>query len=136
MPNTQLNNAVALVARILLSLIFIQGGFNKLMGYAGTVGYMESAGVPGVLLPLVILTELGGGLLILFGWRTRTVSFLLAGFTLLAGLLFHLKTGDRNQMIHFMKNVAIAGGFLSLMALGGGDWSLDGIRKGGEAKPA
>lgn len=85
--------------------------------------------MPGILLPLVILTELGGGLLILVGWQTRIVAFLMAGFTLLAALLFHFKTGDRNQMIHFMKNIAIAGGFLSLVANGAGAWSVDG-RKG------
>ncbi|MFO1116513.1 MAG: DoxX family protein [Beijerinckiaceae bacterium] len=129
MNNPAVANAALLVGRIMLAAIFIQGGFNKIVGYAATSGYMESAGVPGILLPLVILTELGGGLLILVGWQTRIVAFLMAGFTLLAALLFHFKTGDRNQMIHFMKNIAIAGGFLSLVANGAGAWSVDG-RKG------
>ena len=130
MNNPAVANAALLVGRIMLSAIFIQGGFNKIVGYAGTSGYMESAGVPSILLPLVILTELGGGLLILVGWQTRIVAFLMAGFTLLAALLFHFKTGDRNQMIHFMKNIAIAGGFLSLVANGAGAWSVDGRGKG------
>ena len=90
---------------------------------------MAKMGVPGALLPLVILTELGGGLLILVGWQTRVVSFLLAGFTLLAGLLFHLSVGDAPNMIQFWKNVAIAGGFLAIFANGAGEWSLDGWRK-------
>lgn len=126
MNNPQLANAAALVGRIMLALIFITAGYGKIGGYAGAAGYMDKMGVPSVLLPLVILTELGGGLLILVGWQTRIVSVLLAGFTLLAGLLFHLKVGDAPNMIQFWKNVAIAGGFLVLFANGAGAWSVDG----------
>ncbi len=129
MNNQTFNDAAALAGRVLISLIFIMGGASKITGYAGTVGYMEHMGVPGVLLPLVIATELGGGLLILFGWKTRVVAFLMAGFTLLTGLLFHLPIGDAGNMIHFWKNVAIAGGFLSITANGAGGWSVDGWRK-------
>ncbi len=126
MNNPQLVNAAALVGRIMLAFIFIMGGYNKIGGYAGTSGYMDKMGVPSALLPLVILTELGGGLLILAGWQTRIVSILLAGFTLLAGLFFHLKVGDGPNMIQFWKNVAISGGFLMLFANGAGAWSVDG----------
>ena len=118
-----------LIARILLSAIFIRGGINKIMGYSATQGYMKANGVPDALLPLVILTELGGGLLILLGFQTRIVAILMAGFTLIAGLLFHTKFGDPNQVIHFMKNLAIAGGFLSLFVSGAGVWSLDKGRR-------
>ncbi|MGD8875847.1 MAG: DoxX family membrane protein, partial [Gammaproteobacteria bacterium] len=69
-----------LTGRILVSAIFIMAGINKISGYAGTQGYMESMGVPGALLPLVILLELGGGLAVLLGWQTRIAAFLLAGF--------------------------------------------------------
>lgn len=131
MNNALVTNAAALVGRIMLSAIFIMGGFNKIVGYAGTAGYMAKMGVPGALLPLVILTELGGGLLILVGWQTRTVAFLMAGFTLLAGLLFHLSVGDGPNMIQFWKNVAISGGFLAIMSSGAGGWSLDGLTKRG-----
>jgi putative oxidoreductase len=127
MNNGQLNNAAMLFARILLSAIFVQSGFNKIAGYAATSGYMDAAGVPSILLPLVILVELGGGLMILVGFQTRIAAIALAGFTLIAAVLFHYKTGDRNQMIHFMKNVSIAGGALALFVAGAGAWSLDAL---------
>ncbi len=90
---------------------------------------MARAGVPGSLLPVVIAVELLGGLLIVIGWQTRLVAIGLAIFTLLAAYLFHMNFGDRNQTIHFMKNVAIAGGFLALAAGGPGAWSIDGRRE-------
>lgn len=111
--------------RVLLSLIFIWGGYEKIVGYAGTQGYMDKAGVPGELLPLVILTELGGGLALLAGWMTRWVALALAGFTLLAALLFHFEPSNHMQVIQFMKNLGLAGGFLALAAAGPGAWSLD-----------
>lgn len=118
-----------LAARLLMSAIFILSGYNKIVGYAGTQQYMTANGVPDMLLPLVILVELGGGLLILFGFQTRLAAILLAGFTLVAAFLFHNKFGDRNQMIHFMKNLAIAGGFLSLYVAGPGPFSIDGRKQ-------
>ncbi len=126
MNNPQIVNAAALLGRILLSAIFILYGYNKIGGYANTSAYMAKMGVPAALLPLVILTELGGGLLILLGYQTRIVAFLLAGFTLLTGIIFHLSVGDAANMISFWKNVAIAGGFLGMVAHGAGAWSLDG----------
>ncbi len=120
-----LNPLFLLIGRVLLSLIFIMSGYAKITGYAGTQHYMESAGLPGVLLPLVILVELGGGLAILVGWMTRWAALALAGFTLLAALLFHANFGDQNQMVHFVKNLAIAGGFLALAAAGAGPLSID-----------
>ena len=116
-------------ARILLAAIFLRGGINKIIGYSATQGYMRANGVPDGLLPVVIATELGGGLLILFGWQTRIASLLLAGFTLVAAALFHTKWADPNQVIHFTKNLAIAGGFLSLFVAGAGPWSLDRSRR-------
>lgn len=126
MSNLQVfRNPVDLLGRIFLAYIFIVSGWAKIAGYAGTVGYMESQGVPGILLPLVILTELGGGILIVLGYQTRIVAFLMAGFALVSGLLFHYQPDDQMQMINFMKNVAIAGGFLTLVANGAAGWSLD-----------
>jgi putative oxidoreductase len=90
---------------------------------------MASAGVPGALLPLVIATELGGALAIIVGWRTRTVAFLLAGFSLLTALTFHRNFADQQQLINFLKNVSIAGGFLLLLANGPGPLSIDQRRK-------
>jgi putative oxidoreductase len=115
--------------RVLIALIFVLSGINKLGSFAGTQAYMESAGVPGMLLPVVIALELLGGLAIILGWHTRLAAFLLAGFTLLSGILFHGNIGDQMQMIMFMKNVAIAGGFMMIVALGAGPWSIDN-RKG------
>lgn len=129
MNNPQLANAALLVGRIMLSAIFVWSGYSKLGGYSGTLGYMASKGVPGALLPLVIVVELLGGLLIVAGYQTRIVAIVLAAFSLLAALLFHT-AGDMNQSIHFMKNVGLAGGFLVLFAAGAGAWSIDGSKKG------
>ena len=114
-----------LAARILMSQIFIVSGIGKITGYAGTQAYMAKAGVPGALLPLVILTELGGGVALLFGFQARWAALALAGFSLLAALLFHLHPGEQMQMINFMKNLAIAGGLLLVVRHGGGAPGLD-----------
>jgi len=121
----QLQTISAPVARILISLIFLTSGFSKISGYAATQGYMEAMGVPGALLPLVIAVELLGGLAVILGWHTRVAAFLLAGFSLLSAFLFHANFGDQMQMIMFMKNISIAGGFLMIVSLGGGAFALD-----------
>jgi len=123
------NAGTQLFGRVLMSSIFIIAGINKISGYAGTQGYMESVGVPGALLPLVILLEVGGGLAILLGWRTRIAAFLLAGFTVLSALIFHANFGDQMQSILFMKNMAMAGGLLFLVAGETHNWSIDARRK-------
>jgi len=115
----------SLISRVLLSHIFILAGFSKITGYAGTQGYMESVGVPGMLLPLVILLELGGGLAILVGLKTKLVSYALAGFSIIAAIIFHSNLADQIQMIMFMKNFAIAGGLLLLAEHGAGRYSFD-----------
>jgi putative oxidoreductase len=118
----------SLVGRILIALIFILSGVTKITGYAGTQGYMESMGVPGALLPVVIVTELGGGILVMLGLWTRLAALALAGFCILAAVLFHANFSDQIQMIMFLKNLAIAGGFLTLFAQGAGALSLDARR--------
>jgi putative oxidoreductase len=117
--------ALNLAARLLMSQIFITSGWSKVVGYAGTQQYMEAAGVPGALLPLVILTELGGGILLLVGYQTRWVALALAGFTLLTALIVHLKPDDQMQMINFMKNLAMTGGLLLFVRYGAGAPSID-----------
>lgn len=129
MNQSILNAGTQLAGRVLISSIFIMAGINKISGYAGTQGYMESMGVPGALLPLVILLEIGGGLAVLLGWKIRLAAFLLAGFTVLSALIFHADSGDHMQSILFMKNLAMAGGLLFLVAGGRHDWSIDARRE-------
>jgi putative oxidoreductase len=114
-----------IAARILMSQIFIISGFGKITGYAGTQQYMASHGLPGALLPLVILTEFGGGLALLFGFKTRWAALALAGFSLLTAVLVHFQPGDQMQMINFMKNLAVAGGLLMFVRYGAGAPSID-----------
>jgi putative oxidoreductase len=123
-----MNNAIVLLARLLLAQIFLLAGLSKISGYAATQGYMESMGVPGALLPLVILLEVGGGLALLLGFMTRWAALALAGFCVAAALIFHLKPDDQMQMIMLMKNLAMAGGFLLLYVHGAGAYSLDARR--------
>lgn len=126
--NPAIQNLALLAARVMLSVMYIIAGYNKIGGFAGTQKYMESQGVPGALLPVVIAAELGFGLMVLFGFKTRLASFMLAGFTVLAALLFHFKLSDQVQYLMFMKNIAISGGFLALMVAGAGSYSVDGRR--------
>ena len=116
------------IGRVLMAVMFIQAGISKIFGYAGAQGYMEAAGVPGALLPLVILLEAGGGLAVLLGLFTRWSALLLAGFCVLAALLFHFHPDDQMQMISFMKNITIASGFLVLAGAGPGALALDNRR--------
>jgi putative oxidoreductase len=121
-------NLAAPLGRLLLAGLFIQAGWGKIAGYAGTAAYMASAGLPSYLLPLVILTELGGGILLVLGWQTRIVAFLIAGFTVLTSLIFHANVSDQMQMLMFMKNMSITGGLLMIVAHGAGAFSLDARR--------
>jgi len=122
----KIQNQAAPVGRLLIAAIFVISGWGKITGFAGTQAYMEAMGVPGALLPVVIALEIVGGIAIIIGWQTRIAALALAGFTLLAGLLFHGDTGDQIQMIMLLKNVAIAGGLLLLFAFGPGAYALDG----------
>ena len=106
-----------LAARALVGIIFLMAGFNKIGGYEGTQGYMEAMGVPGMLLPLVILLEIGGGISLIVGWKVRYSAYALAAFTLIAGFLFHSNFADQMQSIMFMKNIAIIGGLLAIAGL-------------------
>jgi putative oxidoreductase len=119
----RLAGPVVLLARAMLAYVFVVEGIGKITSYAGVAGYMREHGVAPALLPLVILTELGGGLLVLVGFKTRWAAIALTGFCLLTALVFHLASGET---IEFQKNVAIAGGFLVLAVFGPGAWSIDG----------
>ncbi|MBI3546505.1 MAG: DoxX family protein [Gammaproteobacteria bacterium] len=124
-----MNNAIVLIARILLAHIFLLSGFGKLgAGYAGTQGYMVSMGVPDDLLPLVIALEIGGGLALIAGLFTRWAALALAAFCIVGAVIFHRNFGDQMQMIMFMKNFAMAGGLLMLYVHGAGAFSVDAKR--------
>lgn len=116
------NASVSAIARIFMAYIFIAAGWGKLTAYSATAGYMESMGVPGALLPLTIWVELGGGLALLLGFQARFAAFGLAIFSLMTAFMFH---GGAEDGIHFMKNVAMAGGLLFLMLQGAGNFSMD-----------
>ena len=116
-----------LIARILLPILFIVSGWGKITGYTGTQQYMEAMGVPGFLLPLVILLEFGGGLAILFGFLTRFTALVTAVFTLLTAFLFHADFSQDPNSVMFMKNLSIAGGYLLLGLTGPGAFSIDRI---------
>lgn len=113
------------IGRLFLSMIFIFSGFTKITGYAATQGYMESMGVPGMLLPLVIALELFGGIAILLGFKARLIAVLFVGFNIVSALIFHQFWIDESQMNPFMKNIAIAGGFLMIFVHGAGAYSIE-----------
>ncbi len=121
----KLNPYIGLAGRILIALMYVGAGLNFVGDYSNTAAFMESKGVPGVLLVPTIFLVLVGGVSIIVGWKTRFFAFLLAGFTLIAGIIFHNQFSDPNEFNHFMKNLSIVGGFLYLVKYGAGELSLD-----------
>ena len=124
------SSTTILLGRILLAAIFLLSGFGKLTAIAGTAGYFGAMGlpVPTVTAIVVGLIELLGGLAILVGFQTRITAWVLAIFTIATALVAHTGWADQNQMIHFLKNVAITGGFLVLASSGPGAYSIDAKR--------
>ncbi|MDX2298960.1 MAG: DoxX family protein [Xanthomonadaceae bacterium] len=126
-----MNKYADLLGRILMVLIFVLAGFTKIMHYDATAADMVAHGIPGMLLPVVIATELLGGLAIILGWQTRIAAFLLAGFSIVTALLMHNDPNSQIEGIMLMKNLSIAGGFLVIFANGAGPLSMD--RRWGKA---
>ena len=127
--NRTVTNAGDLAGRIFIAVLFLMAGIGKLgSGYAATQGYMEAMGVPGALLPVVIALEIGGAILVIAGLWTRATALALGAFTILSAVLFHANFGEQMQQIMFLKNFAIAGGFLFLATRGAGAWSVDARR--------
>lgn len=122
---TKFDNQMEFAGRLFLSLIFILSGLNKVGAAETTMGYMKAMGVPGSLLWPTVLFEVGIGLAVVVGFKTRLAAIALAGFSLFTAFLFHNNLTDDIQFIMFAKNVAIAGGFLLLARHGAGGWSLD-----------
>ena len=130
MSNTTSNSnsgVVPSVGRILVAAIFILSGLGKIGAPAATQGYIAAMGLPAPLLAYIgaIAVELGGGLLLLAGYRTKLVAAALAVFSIVTAFIFHHALADQNQMIHFLKNFAMAGGLLQFVAYGAGRISVD-----------
>jgi putative oxidoreductase len=130
--NPNLQNSASLAGRVLLALIFVFSGFGKISGFEGTAGYMAAKGMPmpQVLLVGAIAVEFLGGLMLVFGWKTRWAALTIFAFIIPTTLIFHNPIGApadqvQAQMINLMKNLSIMGGMLMLAAFGPGAWSLD-----------
>jgi putative oxidoreductase len=123
-------NVVLLLARVLLAIIFIMSGFGKLADITGTASYFAGYNLPVPTAAAVIvgLIELLGGLAILVGFKTRIAAWVLAIFSVATALVAHTDFSDQMQMINFLKNLGIAGGFLALSVEGAGSISVDGRR--------
>lgn len=122
-----------LLGRLLLAALFVTDVWTIFNNYGATADYLAQFGVPPMLLPPAILTQLGGGLLVAIGWQTRLAALALALFCLSTALIFHSRLGDPNEAIHFWKDLALAGGFLVLLAHGAGAYSLDARLRRAEA---
>jgi putative oxidoreductase len=125
-PSGPLAAAGLTVGRLLLASLFILEGWSKIRGYEAAAVYMDRYGVPSVLLPAAIALELGGGLLIAVGWQARIAAAALAAFCVATAVIFHDQLSNSNQLLHFEKDLAIAGGLLVLAVAGAGRWSIDG----------
>lgn len=132
----KLQNPLALLGRLLIAALFLPSGLSKIAGFAGTVGYVASQGLPAptLLAAVAVVVEVGFTLLLVLGWGTRWVALGMAVFTVLAGVLFHnfwAAPADQVMMqtINFYKNIAIAGGLLFVAAFGPGALSVDARRR-------
>jgi putative oxidoreductase len=125
MNNETVRAGVDLLGRLLLIAIFAHDAWTMLTNYEGALAYVRSFGLPDLALAAAIAVQLGGAILIAIGWYVRVGAFFLAGFCLLTAVIFHHNFASRNEEIHFYKDLALAGGFLVLLAHGAGKWSLD-----------
>ena len=120
-----MTNILDLVARVFISLIFLLSGINKIGNYEGTVGWMESLGMPGILLIPAIILEIVAPILIMIGYKVKISAALLSVFCVATAIIFHSDFSDQMQFISFMKNIGLAGGFLFIVVNGAKDFSLD-----------
>ena len=118
-------NIFDLVGRIFISLVFLLSGFNKIGNYEGTIDWMESFGMPGIFLIPTIILEVGAPILIIIGYKVKISAALLSLFCIATAVIFHNDFSNQMQFISFMKNIALAGGFLFLVVNGAKDFSLD-----------
>ena len=120
-----MTNILDLVGRVFISLIFLLSGINKIGNYEGTVGWMESLGMPGIFLIPAIILEIGAPILIMVGYKVKISAALLSVFCVVTAIIFHSDFNDQMQFISFMKNIGLAGGFLFIVVNGTKDFSLD-----------
>ena len=137
--SSQAKEAAAVVGRLLLAALFIHEAWSKLAGYSAAVAYAQAFGVPAALMPLAVATEAGCAILILVGYHARAAALLLAAFCMATAVIFHSNLTSRNELLHFEKDLAIAGGLAVLFARGAGGWALDALRSAaaaGTSEPA
>jgi putative oxidoreductase len=133
--SSPVKEAAALFGRLLIAALFLHEAWSKLTGFSIAVAYAQAFGVPGALIPVAIALETVCGLLILLGYHARVAALLLAAFCVATAVLFHSKLGNRNELLHFEKDLAIAGGLLVLFARGAGAWALDASRRSHRVHP-
>jgi putative oxidoreductase len=126
-PDEAGNSSVLLVARCLVAGLFLWSGIGQVSGYDETTAFMIHSGVMASLLPIAVFVEMAGGILLIVGYRMRLTVLVLASFSVVTALLFHANFFDHQQMFHFLKNCAIAGGLLSFYVSGAGRLSFDGM---------
>jgi len=120
-----MSNILDLIGRIFISLVFLLSGINKIGNYEGTVGWMESLGMPGIFLIPAIILEISAPILIMIGYKVKISAALLSIFCIATAVIFHNDFSNQMQLISFMKNIALAGGFLFIVVNGAKDFSLD-----------
>lgn len=120
-----MQNLAMLAGRVLLAAMFFWTGYGRLMSFTSIHNYVADWGVPNSLKPVLVVWEIGAGVLLLAGFHTRKAAIALAIFCIMSGFLVHLHDNDEIQLIDFMKNMALTGGFLYVYACGAGSYSLD-----------
>ena len=122
-------NLLDLIGRILISALFLISAFNKVFNLDGSMGWMESFGVPGFLIFPAIVIEIILPILVIVGYQARIAAGVLATFCLLTAFIFHFDFSDQSQLVSFLKNFGLAGGFLFIVANGTKDWAVDREKK-------
>jgi putative oxidoreductase len=124
-----MSNLLDLIGRIFISALFLLSAYNKILNYSGTIDWMEGFGIPGFLLGPTIILEIILPLFIIIGYKTRLSSILLALFSIATAVIFHSDFADQMQMIAFLKNIGLAGGFLFIAVNGPKDWAVERKKK-------
>tara|TARA_B100000214_G_scaffold305157_1_gene236044 strand:- start:107 stop:502 length:396 start_codon:yes stop_codon:yes gene_type:complete len=127
-------NILDLLGRVFISILFLVNGYLKISNYEGTLEWMESYNVPGILLTPAIILEIAAPILIIIGYKTKIAAFLLSAFCLVTALIFHTDFSSQSQITSFLKNIALAGGFLFIVVNGAKKYSFDNIKKNGTSR--